>query len=41
MFTRIVATATIAILDEARNRGISNEPVTVTFKATVQKAGDH
>ncbi|RAO72031.1 uncharacterized protein BHQ10_008043 [Talaromyces amestolkiae] len=33
--TRIGATATVAILDEARKRGIGNEPVTVTFKPHV------
>ena len=33
--TRIGATATVAILDEARKRGITDEPTTVTFKAMV------
>jgi deoxyribose-phosphate aldolase len=36
--TRVGATATVAILDEARKRGIGNEPVTVTFKPMVEKA---
>lgn len=39
--TRIGATATVAILDEARKRGIGNEPVTVTFKPVVEKAGGY
>lgn len=39
--TRIGATATVAILDEARKRGIGNEPVTVTFKPMVEKAGGY
>lgn len=39
--TRIGATATVSILDEARKRGIGNEPVTVTFKPMIEKAGGY
>lgn len=39
--TRIGATATVAILDDARERGIGNEPVTVKFKPMVEKAGGY
>ncbi|PYH89644.1 deoxyribose-phosphate aldolase [Aspergillus ellipticus CBS 707.79] len=39
--TRIGATATIAILEEAKKRGISNGPLTVTFKPMVEKAGGY
>lgn len=39
--TRIGATATVAILDEARKRGIGNEPMTVTFKPIIEKAGGY
>jgi deoxyribose-phosphate aldolase len=39
--TRIGATATVAILDEARKRGIGNEPMTVTFKPMTEKAGGY
>jgi hypothetical protein len=31
--TRIGATATVAILDDARKRGIGDEPVAVSFQA--------
>ncbi|KJK63964.1 DeoC/LacD family aldolase [Aspergillus parasiticus SU-1] len=34
--TRIGATATVAILDEAKKRGIGNEPVEVSFKPMVE-----
>lgn len=36
--TRIGATATSAILEEAKNRGIGEEPVTVTFKPIAEGA---
>lgn len=39
--TRIGATATIAILDAAKQRGIGNEPTTVTFKPMQEKAGGY
>lgn len=39
--TRIGATATVAILDDAKKRGIGKEPVTVTFKPMVEKAGGY
>lgn len=39
--TRIGATATVAILKDAKNRGIGNEPVKVTFKPMVEKAGGY
>jgi deoxyribose-phosphate aldolase len=39
--TRIGATATVAILDEARRRGIGKEPVTVTFKPMQEKTGGY
>ncbi|KAJ6110166.1 hypothetical protein N7486_002401 [Penicillium sp. IBT 16267x] len=39
--TRIGATATVAILDDAKKRGIGNEPVTVTFKPMADKAGGY
>ncbi|EXJ85247.1 deoxyribose-phosphate aldolase [Capronia epimyces CBS 606.96] len=35
--TRIGATATVAILEEARKRGITEEPTTVSFKPIAQK----
>lgn len=34
--TRIGATATVAILEEAKKRGITDEPTTVTFKPMVE-----
>jgi deoxyribose-phosphate aldolase len=37
--TRIGATATVAILEEARKRGIGNEPVEVSFKP-MNEAGE-
>ncbi|KAH2685559.1 hypothetical protein KXW53_001124 [Aspergillus fumigatus] len=37
--TRIGATATVAILEEARKRGIGNEPVEVSFKP-MKEAGE-
>lgn len=39
--TRIGATATVAILEEAKKRGISNEPMTVSFKPMQEKAGGY
>ncbi|KAJ5757151.1 deoxyribose-phosphate aldolase [Penicillium nucicola] len=39
--TRIGATATIAILDAAKARGIGNEPVSVSFKPMAEKAGGY
>ncbi|KAJ5094832.1 hypothetical protein N7456_010693 [Penicillium angulare] len=39
--TRIGATATVAILDEAKKRGISDDPTTVTFKPMQEKAGGY
>jgi deoxyribose-phosphate aldolase len=39
--TRIGATATVAILEEAKKRGISNEPTTVSFKPIQEKAGGY
>lgn len=39
--TRIGATATVAILDEARKRGIGDEPVTVSFKPIQEKVGGY
>ncbi|KAJ5131680.1 deoxyribose-phosphate aldolase [Penicillium atrosanguineum] len=39
--TRIGATATVAILDEARKRGIGHEPMTVTFKPMQEKVGGY
>lgn len=39
--TRIGATATIAILDAAKARGIGEKPVTVTFKPMTEKAGGY
>ncbi|KAF3403615.1 Deoxyribose-phosphate aldolase [Penicillium rolfsii] len=39
--TRIGATATIAILNAAKERGIGNEPTTVTFKPMQEKAGGY
>lgn len=39
--TRIGATATTAILDDARKRGIGNEPTTIFFKPMVEKAGGY
>lgn len=39
--SRIGATATVAILDEARKRGIGNELVTVSFKPMVEKEGGY
>ncbi|CAG8266792.1 unnamed protein product [Penicillium salamii] len=39
--TRIGATATIAIIDAAKARGIGEEPVTVSFKPMVEKAGGY
>ncbi|KAJ5266472.1 hypothetical protein N7478_009280 [Penicillium angulare] len=39
--TRIGATATVAILDEAKKRGISDKPTTITFKPMQEKAGGY
>ncbi|KAJ5903288.1 hypothetical protein N7504_005671 [Penicillium tannophilum] len=39
--TRIGATATVAILDDAKKRGIGSEPVTVTFKPMAEKTGGY
>lgn len=39
--TRIGATATVAILDEAKKRGIGNEPMTVAFKPIQEKIGGY
>lgn len=39
--TRIGATATMAILEEAKKRGINNEPKTVSFKPMQEKAGGY
>lgn len=39
--TRIGATATVAILDEAKRRGIGEDPVTVSFKPMQEKAGGY
>ncbi|CAG7928129.1 unnamed protein product [Penicillium olsonii] len=39
--TRIGATATTAILDAAKARGIGGEPVTVSFKPMVDQAGGY
>ncbi|KAJ5963155.1 hypothetical protein N7481_013460 [Penicillium waksmanii] len=39
--TRIGATATVAILDDAKKRGIGMEPTTVEFKPMVEKAGGY
>jgi len=39
--TRIGATATVAILEEAKERGINNEPKTVSFKPMQEKAGGY
>lgn len=39
--TRIGATATIAILDAAKERGIGTEPTTVTLKPMQEKAGGY
>lgn len=39
--TRIGATATIAILDAAKARGIGEKPVTVSFKPMTEKAGGY
>ncbi|KAJ5919073.1 deoxyribose-phosphate aldolase [Penicillium verhagenii] len=39
--TRIGATATVAILEDAKSRGIGQEPVTVSFKPIVEKAGGY
>ncbi|KAJ5946176.1 deoxyribose-phosphate aldolase [Penicillium verhagenii] len=36
--TRIGATATIAILEDAKSRGVGQDPVTVSFKPIVEKA---
>jgi len=36
--TRIGATATVNILEEARKRGITDEPITVSFKP-IQEGG--
>ena len=38
--TRIGATATVAILEEAKKRGISDEPAIVSFKP-MEKAGGY
>ena len=39
--TRIGATATVVILEEAKQRGINNEPKTVSFKPMQEKAGGY
>lgn len=39
--TRIGATATVAILEDAKRRGIGNEPVEVTFQPMQEKAGGY
>lgn len=39
--TRIGATATVAILEDAKQRGIGNEPVTVGFEPMQEKAGGY
>lgn len=39
--TRIGATATVAILEEAKKRGINNEPKVVSFKPMQEKAGGY
>jgi deoxyribose-phosphate aldolase len=39
--TRIGATATVAILEDAKKRGIGMEPTTVEFKPMVEKAGGY
>ncbi|KAL1848846.1 hypothetical protein Plec18170_007862 [Paecilomyces lecythidis] len=39
--SRIGATATIAILDAAKQRGIGSEPTTVTFKPMQEKVGGY
>jgi deoxyribose-phosphate aldolase len=39
--TRIGATATVSILDDAKARGIGEEPVEVTFKPMVEKVGGY
>lgn len=39
--TRIGATATVAILDDAKKRGIGSEPVTVSFKPMAEKTGGY
>lgn len=39
--TRIGATATVAILEQAKERGIGKEPVAVTFNPMVEKAGGY
>ncbi|PYH94312.1 deoxyribose-phosphate aldolase [Aspergillus ellipticus CBS 707.79] len=39
--TRIGATATVAILEEARKRGIGNEPVEVSFKPITGETGGY
>lgn len=39
--TRIGATATIAILEAAKQRGITSKPTTVTFKPMQEKAGGY
>ncbi|KAJ5805697.1 uncharacterized protein N7503_003299 [Penicillium pulvis] len=39
--TRIGATATVAILDDAKKRGIGSEPVTVTFRPMAEKTGGY
>lgn len=39
--TRIGATATVAILEDAKKRGIGMEPTTVEFKPMVEKVGGY
>ncbi|KAJ5552434.1 deoxyribose-phosphate aldolase [Penicillium frequentans] len=39
--TRIGATATVVILDDAKKRGIGSEPVTVAFKPMAEKTGGY
>lgn len=39
--TRIGATATVAILEEAKKRGISDSPTTVSFKPMQEKTGGY
>lgn len=34
---RIGATATVAILEEAKRRGVTNEPTEVSFKPTTEE----